>query len=315
MSDDYDNPWKEAIEQYFKEFTAFFFPKAYKKINWSKGYVFLDKELRKIMRKAEISRKYVDKLVQVWLKNKSEIWAAVHIDVQSQSEKDFSKRMYVYNYRLFDRYDRHAASFAVLGDADTNWRPSVFRQKLMDCEVRFRFPIVKLSDYRYEGLEKSSNPFAIVVMAHLKTQETAKDDPKRLKEKLEIVRHLYRKGFSKQDILNLFRFIDWIMDLPEDMDRIFSDELEAEEKEGKMPYITSVERVGYKRGKQEGKQEGILEGILKAIGLGLEIKFGKPGLRLMKKISEIRDMETLDAICEGLKKVSEIKELRQIYEK
>jgi len=311
MSDDYDNPWKEAIEQYFKEFVAFFFPKAYKKINWSKGYVFLDKELRKITRKAEVSRKYVDKLVQVWLKNKSEIWAAVHIDVQSQTENDFSKRMYVYNYRLFDRYDRHAASFAVLGDADTKWRPSVFRQKLMDCEVRFRFPIVKLSDYRYEELEKSDNPFAVVVMAHLKTQETAKDDPKRLKEKLEMVRRLYRKGFSKQDILNLFRFIDWIMDLSEDTDRIFSDELEAEEKEGKMPYITSVERVGYKR----GKQEGILEGILKAIGLGLELKFGNPGLRLMKKISEIRDMETLDAIYEGLRKVSEIKELRQIYER
>jgi len=307
MSDDYDNPWKEAIEQYFREFIAFFFPKAYKKTDWSKGYIFLDKELRKITRKAEISRKYVDKLVQVWLKNKSEIWAAVHIDVQSQTEKDFSKRMYVYNYRLFDRYDRHAASFAVLGDADTEWRPSVFSQKLMDCEVRFRFPIVKLTDYKYEELEKSDNPFAVVVMAHLKTQETAKDDPKRMQEKLEIVRHLYRKGFSKQDILNLFRFIDWIMDLPKETEQIFWDELGAEEKEGKMPYITTGERIGYKRGKQEG--------ILKAIGLGLELKFGKPGLRLMKKISEIRDMETLDAICEGLRKVSAIKELRQIYER
>lgn len=111
------------------------------------------------------------------------------------------------------------------------------------------------SDFNNVRLEKSDNPFAVVVMAHLKTQKTAKDDPKRLKEKLEIVRHLYRKGFLKQDILNLFRFIDRIMDLPEGMDRIFSDELEAEEKEGKMPYITSVERVGYKRG------------ILRAIGL------------------------------------------------
>ncbi len=102
MSDDYDNPWKEAIEQYFKEFVAFFFPKAYKKTNWSKGYVFPDKELRKITRKAEVSRKYVDKPVQVWLKNKSEIWAAVHIDVQSQTEKDFSKRMYVTVHIFFD---------------------------------------------------------------------------------------------------------------------------------------------------------------------------------------------------------------------
>lgn len=94
-----------------------------------------------------------------------------------------------------------------------------------------------------------------------------------------------------------------------------------------MPYITSVERIGYKRGVQEGillgeqrgiqlgKQEGIFEGILRAIELGLELKFGKPGLRLMKKISAIRAMDTLDAIYEGLRKVSEIKELRRIYER
>jgi hypothetical protein len=307
MSDDYDNPWKEAIEQYFREFIAFFFPKADKKTDWSKGYVFLDKELRKITRKAEISRKYVDKLVQIWLKNGDDVWAAIHIDVQSQTEYDFPKRMYVYNYRLFDRYDRHAASFAVLADDCATWRPSGFRQELMGCRVNFEFPTVKLTDYKYEELEKSDNPFAVVVMAHLKTQETAKDDPKRMKEKLEIVRHLYRKGFLKQDILNLFRFIDWIMDLPKETEQIFWDELGAEEKEGKMPYITTGERIGYKRGKQEG--------ILKAIGLGLELKFGKPGLRLMNKISEIRDMETLDAIYEGLRKVSEIKELRQIYER
>lgn len=99
-----------------RKFVAFFFPKAHKKIDWSKSHIFLDKELRKITRKAEISRKYVDKLVRVWLKSGNDIWAVIHIDVQSQTEDDFAKRMYVYNYRLFDRYDRHAASFAVLGD-------------------------------------------------------------------------------------------------------------------------------------------------------------------------------------------------------
>ena len=35
---------------------------------------------------------------------------------QGQPESDFAKRMYVYNYRLFDRYDRPVVSLAVLGD-------------------------------------------------------------------------------------------------------------------------------------------------------------------------------------------------------
>ena len=34
-----------------------------------------------------------------------------------EHDPDFAKRMYVYNYRLFDRYDRPVVSLAVLGCA------------------------------------------------------------------------------------------------------------------------------------------------------------------------------------------------------
>jgi len=45
VSDDqYDSPWKEAIEEYFRECMAFFFPDIHDDINWLKGYQFLDKE-------------------------------------------------------------------------------------------------------------------------------------------------------------------------------------------------------------------------------------------------------------------------------
>ena len=50
---------------------------------------------------------------------------------------------------------------------------------------------------------------------------------------------------SRQDIINLFRFIDWLMRLPEKEDRLFWEELAALEEEKKMPYVTRVERIGY----------------------------------------------------------------------
>ena len=34
-ADKYDSPWKEAIEHYFPEFMAFYFPDAYDGIDWS----------------------------------------------------------------------------------------------------------------------------------------------------------------------------------------------------------------------------------------------------------------------------------------
>ncbi|MEZ4529369.1 MAG: hypothetical protein R2941_25955 [Desulfobacterales bacterium] len=68
MSDDYDSLWKEGIEQYFEEFTAFFFPKAYKQTDWTGGYEFLDKELHQISRYSDTGSRIADRLMQVWKK-------------------------------------------------------------------------------------------------------------------------------------------------------------------------------------------------------------------------------------------------------
>lgn len=116
---DYDSAWKEALERFFEQFVAFFFPQAHAGIDWSKGYEFLDKELRQVVRDrdAELGRRLADKLVKVWSKDGEEAWVLVHIEVQEAAERAFAKRMYIYNYRIFDRYDRKVASLAVLADS------------------------------------------------------------------------------------------------------------------------------------------------------------------------------------------------------
>ena len=42
FNDNYDSPWKEAVEHYFPEFIEFYFPRANAQIDWSKEHVFLD---------------------------------------------------------------------------------------------------------------------------------------------------------------------------------------------------------------------------------------------------------------------------------
>ncbi len=176
---DFDTPWKEVIERYFPEYIEFFFPKAFEDIDWERGYEFLDKELQKITKDAKTGRKYVDKLVKVWLKSGKNAWALIHADIQIEGEKDFSERMYIYNYRLYDWCRIHAASFAVIGYAGKKKDTGKFER---DCEVRFRFPVVRLGDYAkdMESLEQSSNPFAVVALAHLKTKATRKNNKKRI---------------------------------------------------------------------------------------------------------------------------------------
>ncbi len=100
---DYDSPWKEALDRYLEACLAFFFAAAHAEIDWARGYEALDKELQPIVRHAKHGRRYVDKLVKVWLKSGEEKWLLIHIEVQARKEGEFSRRMYVYNHRIFDR--------------------------------------------------------------------------------------------------------------------------------------------------------------------------------------------------------------------
>ncbi|MGB3061294.1 MAG: hypothetical protein WBE17_16335 [Anaerolineae bacterium] len=145
---DYDSPWKEILEQYFPEFMAFFFPDAYADIDWQVNHEFMENELRQVIGEAELGVRRVDKLVKVYRLGGKEIWVMVHVEVQSQAEADFAERMYIYNYRLYDRYHRQIASLAVLADETRNWRPTEFGYNLWGCEVGIKFPVVKLLDYR-----------------------------------------------------------------------------------------------------------------------------------------------------------------------
>lgn len=51
----YDSPWKEALEEAFPEFVAFYFPDAHRQIDWSREHLFLDKEPRQVVRDAELA--------------------------------------------------------------------------------------------------------------------------------------------------------------------------------------------------------------------------------------------------------------------
>ncbi len=276
-TDDYDNPWKEALERYFEGFMAFFFPLAHQDIQWTQGYAFLDKELQQVVRDAELGKRLADKLVKVQRKDGAEIWVLIHIEIQAQTDADFAERMFVYHYRLFDRYQLPIVSLAVLGDNHPNWRPCAYDHALWGCHLRLDFPTVKLLDYRaqWDDLQPSTNPFAILLMAHLKTQDTQGKPAERLQWKLCLVKTLYQKGFGKQDILEIYRFIDWLMVLPDELNQQFDDDMMTYEQEIKMPYITTTERAGIKKGMQlgfiEGEQRGIQKGMQKGMQKGEQL--------------------------------------------
>jgi len=268
---DYDSPWKEALQRYFEPFMALCYPQIHQDIDWLKGHEFLDKELQKVVRKAGLGRRTVDKLVKVTRKTGAETFVLIHIEVQGRIDAAFGERMYVYHYRVFDRYRLPVVSLALLADDSETWRSCDYGYALWGCRMQLDFPSVKLLDYRarWRELETSLNPFAIMIMAHLQTRVTRDDAVERLRNKLSLVKSLYQKGFSRQDILELYRFIDWLMVLPEILAERFDQEITHYEETLHMPYITSTERAGIKKGIQQGILQGVQQGIQQGIQQGV----------------------------------------------
>ena len=181
-----DSPWKDVISILFKDFMAFFAPEIGQDIDWNKSPIFMDKELSQIMQGAKTGKRFVDKLVQVFKKSGEKGFVLFHIEVQGQKQSILPERMYAYSNRLEDMYNSLVASFAILADEDPKWRPNSYQREIWGTRKKFEFPMVKLLDYKnqWEKLEQSDNPFAIVVMAHLKMLETRKDFEKRLHWKI-----------------------------------------------------------------------------------------------------------------------------------
>ena len=293
----YDSPWKEAVEHYFPEFMEFYFPNAHVEIDWSKDYVFLDKELRAVVQDAELGTRFVDKLVRVSMFNGDESWIYIHLEVQGTKQAEFAQRMFVYNYRIYDRYKRPVASFAVLADEHKRWKPSTYGFSLLGCKHTLEFPVAKLTDYedKLDELLASENAFGLITAAHILTHQTRKHEKERYEAKRLLVRILYERHWDKQRVIKLFAILDWLMQLPEWLNRQILDQIETIEEGEKVQYITSVERIGMARGMAKGEVIGMEKGVVRgASGLlrrQLERRFGVLPVWALEQLGSASEQE------------------------
>jgi hypothetical protein len=290
MADDYDTPWKEAIERYFADFLHFYFPLAHAQIDWSQPPVFLDKELRAVVQDAELGKRFVDKLVRVTRQGGLPEWVYVHLEVQGDMQAAFAERMFVYHYRLYDRYRKPIASLAVLADDQEHWQPESFNYEIFGCQLGLRFPVAKLLDWAGSEarLADSSNPFSVVTLAHLATRATRNDATARYAAKWTLVQGLYRRGWGKQQVIDLFKVLDWMMRLPKELNAQLWQNLETLEKGTNMPYVCSVERIGI----EKGIEQGIQQGQARALARQLTHRFGA----LPAWVTERLDKATADEL-------------------
>ncbi len=313
---EFDSPWKESVERFLPQFLEFFFREVFQGVDWDRGYESLDKELQQIVREAELGLRLADKLFKVFRLDGDEAWVLIHTEVQNQPEEQFAERMYIYNYRIFDRFRRPVVSLAVLGDEHRKWRPDHFTYSLWGFSLRIEFPVVKLLDYagREAELEAAKNPFAAVVLAHLKSLETRDRPEERRNWKVRLVKSLFDRGLTAEEIRQLFRVIDWLLELPRELERQFQEEIHRFEEEHQMPYVTSIERMAREQGLEQGLERGRREALQQGIEIALELKFGASGLELLPVVQAERRVDVLHAVQRAIRTAQSPAEIRALLQ-
>jgi hypothetical protein len=107
---------------------------------------------------------------------------------------------------------------------------------------------------------------------------------------------------NAEDIRELFRVIDWLMELPKSLSDLFWEDVQQLQKERHMPFISTPERVGEWRGLRKG-----IESVLR-------IRFGAEGLKLMPEINKLYGEAELTAILQALETAKSPEEVRPLFE-
>ena len=295
----FDEAWKKVIERFFPNLLRFFVPELYCDIDFEKGFSFLDKEMEQLSIRSVKGAKYVDKLVKVYLKSGEEKWLLVHIEVQGYPDEEFSERMFRYFYKIFDRHGKRVVSMAILTGSEVCTEEGRYQFLSYGSGVKFRYLFFRLMDYDRDKLDSEENPIAMVVLAS-QERERAKRKGDKFNAKRYLIRKLYDRGYGRDEIRGLFDFIDWILQLSEEEEKVIWEEIKELEEVKGMPYITSVERIGMEQGLQRGLQQGLQQGLLEEgremVLEALDERFGEIPNEVTKAVNHIEDRNVLKSL-------------------
>ena len=193
-----DEKWKSLISKFLKDFLSFFMPELNEQIDFDKGYEFLDGELNRIKIKSKSRNRRSDKLVKVYLKDGTEKYILIHIEVQGYYDEDFSKRMFKYFYRISDLHDTHdITSIAIFTDNDKIYKPNKFEKKSFGSRVLYEYNTYKVLDQKKSKLKKSNNIFAFIILATLYALKAKDNQKTKLKSKIELTKILFNRNYTE----------------------------------------------------------------------------------------------------------------------
>jgi hypothetical protein len=216
----YDKNWKGIVTAFSKSFIEFFFPTISKDIDWNFKPEFLEEELHNA-KDLPKTKRILDKLIKVKLKNGEEKWLFIHIEFQTTSGKVICLRMYEYYQIIRERYGKDVVALVIFTGKNAPKISNKYVHKNYDTSITYVFSSYIVANQSEEELISNSNPFALVVLANLYSLNSKGDDPKRYSYKEKLYELGKDRGISIADITKLHIFVTEIMKLPKHLEKKF----------------------------------------------------------------------------------------------
>jgi len=116
-----------------------------------------------------------------------------------------------------------------------------------------------------------------------------------------------KKNLSREHIMRLTVFLEWIVALPETIAPYYNQQLEHLEEEQSMSYISIIERQGIEKGIEQGLEKGLEQGLEQGVAQGvgkgrlstlqstlqklLKLKFGEASSQYQQRIEHAQEEE------------------------
>ncbi|MCG5517234.1 DUF4351 domain-containing protein [Ectothiorhodospira sp. 9100] len=91
------------------------------------------------------------------------------------------------------------------------------------------------------------------------------------------------RGYSREQIVRLFKIIDWMIQLPRELEPGFVQAVYAIQEEKKMPYVNTIERVEREKALQQGMAQGLEQGREQGVGQGRQLEARRILQRQLRK--------------------------------
>src|SRR5690606_31340009 len=175
-----------------------------------KNIQFMDRELLAIVpdRDRRKGKRVADLWVKVFLKACTEKHIMLNTEIEGGRAAEYAKRIYQYNYRIWDRYDIAVATIAVYTGSRKQPKPCEYHREVLDTSLRFKYRTYHIFDHGEEELLAMDNIFAFIVVACQKALLEGKIPDEELGEdRLTIAKTLIAHHYEKDRITNFLIFL------------------------------------------------------------------------------------------------------------